>query len=133
RPVLASDAIEALLRHDWPGNVRELRNTMERAVALSESRIDASHLPTRITQSRPTTSPDVGQNAIPASSRDVGLRAEVEALEKKRIVQALEQCGGNQTAAAEVLGISRRTLVSRLSAFALPRPRRRPPAALVVS
>jgi len=46
-------------------------------------------------------------------------------MERQRIVQALEQCGGNQTQAAQVLGMSRRTLVNRVAAMGLPRPRKR--------
>ena len=48
----------------------------------------------------------------------------MEQLEGQRIVEALEACGGNQTRAAETLGISWRTLVNRLDAFGLPRPRK---------
>jgi DNA-binding protein Fis len=50
---------------------------------------------------------------------------ELSEIEKQRIVVALARCGGNQTLAAELLGISRRTLVTRLHAYDLPRPRRR--------
>jgi DNA-binding NtrC family response regulator len=46
-------------------------------------------------------------------------------LERQRIMDALAQCGGNQSKAAEILGISRRTLVSRLDEYDLPRPRKR--------
>lgn len=49
---------------------------------------------------------------------------EVDALERERILAALARCGGNQTQAAEMLGISRRTLLRRLDAYALPRPRK---------
>jgi two-component system response regulator AtoC len=45
-------------------------------------------------------------------------------MEKKRIIDALERCGGNQTRAAKLLGISRRTLTTRLNEFGLPRPRK---------
>lgn len=52
------------------------------------------------------------------------MRATMDALERQRIVDALEKCGGNQTRAAELLGISRRTLVARLGEYGLPRPRK---------
>ena len=52
------------------------------------------------------------------------LPAEVDALERERILAVLAQCGGNQTQAAEVLGISRRTLLRRLDEYAVPRPRK---------
>ena len=49
---------------------------------------------------------------------------EMEALERQRILDALAKCGGNQTQAAEMLGISRRTLLRRLDEYAVPRPRK---------
>jgi len=52
------------------------------------------------------------------------LPAEMEALERQRILDALARCGGNQTQAAELLGISRRTLLRRLDEYAVPRPRK---------
>ena len=48
----------------------------------------------------------------------------VSDLERERIIDALKQCGGNQTKAAEMLGISRRTLLNRLDQYNLPRPRK---------
>ena len=53
------------------------------------------------------------------------LRSAIEALERQRIVDALEQCAGNQTHAAELLGMPRRTLVAKLAAYHIPRPRKR--------
>jgi DNA-binding NtrC family response regulator len=53
------------------------------------------------------------------------LREQLAQAERQRIVDALSRCAGNQTEAAITLGISRRTLVKRLSAFNIPRPRKR--------
>jgi DNA-binding NtrC family response regulator len=50
---------------------------------------------------------------------------QLERVERERIIDALARCGGNQTQAAELLGISRRTLVTRLETYDLPRPRKR--------
>ena len=58
-------------------------------------------------------------------SLQVRLRREVDELEKQRILAALAQCDGNQTRAAELLGVSRRTLINRIVEFDLPRPRKR--------
>ena len=53
-----------------------------------------------------------------------GLHDEIGALERQRILAALEQCAGNQTRAAKLLGISRGTLVARLDAYGIARPRK---------
>ncbi len=107
---ITPNAQAALLAHRWPGNVRELRNTIERAVLLAHGGpIDVEHL----AQPRPS---------MPAGSLD--LPSEVESLERRRILDALERAGGNQRQAAELLGISRRTLISRLDAYDLPRPKK---------
>jgi DNA-binding protein Fis len=55
----------------------------------------------------------------------VRFNAQLEALQRARIVEALNQCGGNQTQAAKLLGVARRTLVAQLVAFGIPRPRTR--------
>ncbi len=63
-------------------------------------------------------------NATVAFGSGGPLHEEVDALERERIMDALARCGGNQTQAAEMLGISRRTLLRRLDAYAVPRPRK---------
>jgi DNA-binding NtrC family response regulator len=60
-----------------------------------------------------------------ASSPIAPLRTRVGETERQRILDALDRCGGNQTQAAEMLGISRRTLLSRLDLYGLPRPRKK--------
>jgi DNA-binding NtrC family response regulator len=62
---------------------------------------------------------------LPSGVSAAPLKAEMEELERKRIMDALEQCGGNQTQAAELLGMSRRTLVARLSGYGLTKPRKK--------
>jgi DNA-binding NtrC family response regulator len=52
------------------------------------------------------------------------LAEDVTEVERRRIIEALEQCAGNQVRAAELLGVSRRTLINRMIAYAIPRPRK---------
>lgn len=70
--------------------------------------------------SPPVATPPGGTMAFGSGS----LPSAVDAFERERIVEALAKCEGNQTAAAEMLGISRRTLLRRLDDFQLPRPRK---------
>ena len=66
----------------------------------------------------------VGNDTLTDGDDVGGLKGELEGLEKRRILQALEKCGGNQTQAAKLLGMSRRTLVSRLDLYKIARPRK---------
>jgi len=104
----------AMLRcHTWPGNVRELKQVMERALVLGGGRtIGPEHLLL-----------DAGAIGSPSEVR-VAARQLVSEAEREELVRALAACGGNQTRAAEHLGISRRTLVRRLARHGLPRPRK---------
>jgi two-component system response regulator AtoC len=77
--------------------------------------------PGRSEASRPSAS----SQPLPGGSLEPEkLRDEVGRLERERIVEAIARCGGNQTKAAELLGISRRALLHRLDAYGLPRPRK---------
>ena len=77
------------------------------------------HLPEKIVAPR--------RSFDPSRDEDPRARAERELLEieRKRVLDALERCNGNQTRAAEMLGMSRRTLVYRLTELSIPRPRKR--------
>jgi DNA-binding NtrC family response regulator len=73
-----------------------------------------------------SASVDPRANPGPAEAR-TDLYSEVESLERARILEALERCHGNQTRAAELLGMPRRTLVARLARLGVSRPRARTP------
>ena len=124
---IRDDAAVCLLDYAWPGNVRELRNVIERALALSEGRsIGPEHLPLEKMRSvvlvrHPKPVPPQKQEAeLPVTDLTLEERAE-----RQRIIDALGECSGNQSLAAELLGISRSTLVNRLNVYRIRRPRRR--------
>ncbi|MRG92361.1 sigma 54-interacting transcriptional regulator [Polyangium spumosum] len=135
-PRLSEAALEALRGHAWPGNIRELRNVIERAVVLSAGgTILPDHLglggrgPSGGRKSSPelvTIPPPPPRVSSPSDVEPAiaPLRVPVGADERRRIVEALEYCGGNQSKAAEMLGISRRTLLTRLDLYGIPRPRK---------
>ncbi|WP_437935471.1 sigma 54-interacting transcriptional regulator [Sorangium sp. So ce341] len=133
-PALSAAVRSALERYPWPGNVRELRHVIERAVVLCAGEtLLLEHLPDKLRargEQRPAPGP-AGTAGDARASADTGgaarerQRLDAEARERERIIAALEACGGNQTHAAAQLGISRRTLINRLEAFSLPRPRKR--------
>jgi DNA-binding NtrC family response regulator len=130
-PRLEAGAISALESYAWPGNVRELRNVIERAALLSGGEVlERAHLPARVIEQDRTSVPSPVPGARDSSPRDLriadgALRTEIEAVEREKIIEALARCAGNQTQAAQRLGISRRTLVARLSEYDIPRPRKR--------
>lgn len=127
--VMAEDAKAYLLAHDWPGNIRELRNACERAVLLATgSMIERQHLSIEEPKRQPgryrsPTTPPPG--SMLSADMPSQVRATVAELEKQRILEALDKCAGNQTRAAELLGISRRTLINRLDEYGIARPRKR--------
>ena len=127
--VLSEDAKTYLMAHDWPGNIRELRNACERAVLLATgAMIERQHLSIEEPKRQPgryrsPTTPPPG--SMLSADMPSQVRATVAELEKQRILEALEKCAGNQTRAAELLGISRRTLINRLDEYGIARPRKR--------
>ena len=123
---LAPDAMAALVGHPWPGNIRELRNVVERAVLLAgDGPIQPFHL---TLEGRPRgRGAELEIAAMSLADLDqaaVQLRRELEDVERRRIIAALAECAGNQSRAAELLNMPRRTLVAKLAQLDIPRPNR---------
>jgi DNA-binding NtrC family response regulator len=101
------------MAHDWPGNVRELRNTIERAVVLcAEGQLQPRHLPPGFGTRAPRPASELPANAI---QLEVG--ATVDDAERMLIFKTLESTHNNKTRAAEILGISLKTLHNKLREY----------------
>ena len=136
RPILGIDdeVLEKLVAYNWQGNIRELRNTIESMVVLAKgANLTLDNLPANIRNfDKPSSSV-----ILDLSSQDINLKNEKDSVSKENqsdvslpkdnvktdlkkqemdiILKTLDECGGNRTKAAEVLGISRRTLQRKLS------------------
>jgi len=127
RAGISDRAMAALRAHAWPGNVRELRNVIDRAALLARGdEVDVADLgvgagdgPAAWSNPAPSLRPTVAPRCVPLAA----LADELAAIERHRIADALAECGGNQTRAAELLGMPRRTFVTRLAKYGLSRPR----------
>ncbi|MCU0608950.1 MAG: sigma-54 dependent transcriptional regulator [Chitinispirillaceae bacterium] len=98
--------IPQLSRHQWPGNIRELQNVMERAVVLTRTGV----IPPDMFRLQPPSESASAQGGL-----DVGMT--VAEAEKRLIAKTLEHCSQNRTRAAELLGISIRTLRNKLNEY----------------
>ena len=121
-PRLTPAALDQLCAYSWPGNVRELRNVIERAMVLATRNvIDVEDLPLEKMRSTFQATPQVTQ-PIPTTAAAPGGETNDE---YQKLMAALEACGGNQTHAARMLGVSRRTLINRIEKYDVRRPRKR--------
>lgn len=132
------ETLELLQRHHWPGNVRELENVLERAMHLATGVwIEPQHLPEEMQQTVSTakTNPSAVENSASATSseehnavhspssetvesRTPGRhKAMLDQVEKQVILEALMQCKGNRSEAAQLLGISRATLYQKMKKY----------------
>jgi len=106
---LSEKAGQMLLSYSWPGNVRELENLIERAVVISKNQdLKISDFPPEIAAGIP---------ALGKASMDVGMS--IGEAEKILILKTLKAHGGNKSKAADVLGISARTLRNKLQEYGL--------------
>jgi DNA-binding NtrC family response regulator len=112
---IAPEAMALLEAYPWPGNIRELRNVIERATLLAHGRtVRAADLGTAFVTSGATTSPPT-RAGLPSLNLDE--------LERLAITQALERTDWHQGLAAEILGLSPRTLHRKIKSLGLARPR----------
>jgi DNA-binding NtrC family response regulator len=102
------ECLAALRSHSWPGNVRQLRNVIERALIVSRARVIGKH-----------DLPEEFQSIAQVGSGDVKMRIGVtlEEMEKELIFRTIEFTSGNKTRAAQVLGISAKTLYNKLERY----------------
>ncbi|MEY4549541.1 MAG: hypothetical protein RL685_5736 [Pseudomonadota bacterium] len=108
---LTADALRALERHSFPGNVRELENIIERAVALAGSRaIGLGDLPREVSGMASATGP----NLVNLPEEGCNLDEVMGEIERRLMLEALERTGGVRKAAAQLLGITFRSLRYRL-------------------
>jgi DNA-binding NtrC family response regulator len=104
-PRVTPEAMARLISHPWPGNIRELRNCLENTVIfLPGDTVEVENLPPNLRE--PSTERPPGHVLVPGMTLDQ--------MEQEAIRQTLTLSGGNRTRAAEMLGISRRTLQRKI-------------------
>ncbi len=103
-------AMEKLLAYNWPGNIRELMNAMERSVVLARTDyLDAEDI--TLIMEKNSSAPGVSEQG--KATRNLSL----ENMEKKNILAVLDDCGGNKSETSRRLGITRKTLRSKLRKY----------------
>ncbi len=111
---VAASMLDRMMSYNWPGNARELRNTIERAVILCPdgAPLDAGHLPPGFGKSKgtQTVTSDAGGISLPVGTT-------VDEAERMLILHTLEATGQNKTRAAEILGVSLKTLHNKLKEY----------------
>jgi DNA-binding NtrC family response regulator len=112
---LVPGALAALRAHSWPGNVRELQNVIERAAILNDGELQAADLGLA---ANVRAAAEAGAASLDGSLPDISARA-VASVEKAKIEATLRECKWNKAAAAERLGISYKTLLSKIRAYSL--------------
>jgi len=123
---LTPRAEEALLGYPWRGNARELRNVIARAAVLAGAgAIDVEHLGLDVGRTPAAAKSEAAsQRDRSAPNAPADLRGTLSSVERERIVEALDRHQHHQGRAASALGISRRTLIRKLEAYGIPRPRK---------
>ena len=117
---LSRPALELLRQYDWPGNVRQLRTAVEHGVVMSDApTIEPEDLPGYLVQA--AGAPVIPVHQVPQSNvhtefgLDFAPSFNLQYIERQVILRALAHTGGNRSAAAELLGINRRTLQRKMA------------------
>jgi len=113
-PEMTPEALQALVQYDWPGNVREVKNIVERMIVLSSgAKLTLDNIPEDILHGRGNSA---GRLSVTDSgnSETVG---RIDQMEKGLIEKTLTDAGGNKSKAAQMLGISRRTLYRKIDEY----------------
>lgn len=106
---ISNAAMEAITSHTWPGNVRELKSAFEYAfVTCNEPLIQPDHLPPDITREKMQKTSNTKSNGVNRDEKN-----------RQALIDALRETGGNQSMAAEILGISRVTVWNRIKRYGI--------------
>ncbi len=125
---IAGATMSRLEEHDWPGNVRELENVMARAVIISQAHVvlpetvDIGSQPVIRHQQEPGTASvtaTLEQPAVSVPASGLRLSDAIQQMEVEMIRKALRESGGNKTKAAQILGISRKSLFNKIRDYKL--------------
>ena len=122
---LSSAAMACFMNYRWPGNVRELKSALEYAfVIVEKGLIDLDQLPSNIVEPKPlvpdSVQPRLQTTGFPTSDESLILDSNPDGLdEKTALIKALQECKGNQTKAARVLGINRVTVWNRMKKYGI--------------
>jgi DNA-binding NtrC family response regulator len=117
---LSDEALKRLLAYDWPGNVRELRTAIEHGVVMSnDAIIEVAHLPRFLQDGAGGSARSQRADITEKKPLDAAAEFNLHALESRTIRAALAAAAGNRTHAADLLGVSRRTLQRKLKELGL--------------
>ena len=107
---IAPAAAQKLLAYSWPGNVRELQNCIERAIALTQhEKIVVDDLPDTVREYR--------RSHVLVAGDDPSELVSLSEVERRYILRVVEAVGGNKTTAAQILGVTRKTLYRKLEEY----------------
>lgn len=108
---IGAEVLDIFMSHTWPGNIRELRNVLERAAIMSEKElVSRSSLPGEFGKVATKSPGDLSTIRFPIGTT-------VDAMERELILQTLQATGNNKTRAAELLGVSLKTLHNKLKEY----------------